>query len=162
MKKQIQTALSLLLAFLMVFCLASCDIMKKESPETNTSASTSDNSNAGIEKTGLWATATYTQDTELGEGAKNVVVEVKVADQAVKFTIHTDKNTVGEALLEHELISGEEGAYGLYVKAVNGITADYDVDQSYWAFYVNGEYAMKGIELTEIDEGATYQLVYTK
>ena len=53
--------------------------------------------------------------------------------------IKTKKWTVGEALLDKEIISGEEGPYGLYVKTVNGITADYDVDQTYWAFYINGE-----------------------
>ena len=57
------------------------------------------------------------------------------------FEVSTDKETVGEALLDAKLIEGEEGAYGLYVKKVNGIVADYDVDQTYWAFYVDGEYA---------------------
>ena len=111
---------------------------------------------------GLWENATYRRDTEFGEGAKTTVVEVKVNDQAVKFTIHTDKDTVGAALMEHGLIAGEEGAYGLYVKVVNGITADYDVDQSYWSFYINGEYAMTGVDATTIDESAVYSLVYTK
>ena len=78
------------------------------------------------------------------------------------FTVNTDKETVGEALLEHELIAGEDGQYGLYIKTVNGITADYDVDQSYWAFYADGEYAMAGVDMTEIDEDVTYQLAYTK
>ena len=72
------------------------------------------------------------------------------------FEIHTDKETVGEALLELELIAGEDGEFGLYVKEVNGITADYDVDQTYWAFYVDGEYAMSGVDVTNIEEGKTY------
>ena len=29
-----------------------------------------------------------------------------------------------DALIEHNLIEGEKGAYGLYVKKVNGITAE--------------------------------------
>jgi len=65
-------------------------------------------------------------------------------------------------LIEHGLIDGDEGPYGLYVKVVNGMTADYDVDKSYWSFYINGEYAMTGVDATEITEGTTYQLVYTK
>ena len=91
-----------------------------------------------------------------------MVVDVKVEDKTVRFTVKTDKDTVGEALMEHDLIAGEEGQYGLYVKVVNGIRADYDVDKSYWAFYINGEYAMTGVELTEIDEGSIYQLEYAK
>lgn len=115
-----------------------------------------------VDKTGLWENATYLQDTELGEGAKTVTVEVKVEEQTVTFTINTDKKTVGEALIENKLVEGDQGAYGLYIKKVNGITADYDIDQSYWAFYINGEMAMTGVDLTDIDENATYRLEYTK
>ena len=115
-----------------------------------------------IDATGLWENATYLQDTEFGEGAKTVKVEVKVEEQMVTFTINTDKKTVGEALVENDLIAGDEGAFGLYVKKVNGITADYDIDQSYWAFYINGEMAMTGVDMTDIDENATYRLEYTK
>ena len=61
-----------------------------------------------------------------------------------------------------ELIAGEEGEFGLYVKTVNGITADYDVDQTYWAFYVDGEYAMSGVDVTTIEEGKTYALKVEK
>ena len=115
-----------------------------------------------VDKDGLWENATYRKDMEFGSGAKTVTVEVKVGESAVTFTIHTDKATVGEALFEHKLIDGEQGQYGLYIKTVNGILADYDVDQSYWGFYVNGEYALSGVDTTEISEGAVYSLVYTK
>lgn len=115
-----------------------------------------------VDKTGLWENATYLQDTELGEGAKTVTVEVKVEEQTVTFTINTDKKTVGEALIENKLIEGDQGAYGIYIKKVNGITADYDIDQSYWAFYINGEMAMTGVDSTDIDENAIYRLEYTK
>ena len=115
-----------------------------------------------MKKDGLWENAVYLQDTEFGSGSKTAVVEVSVEDQIVTFTVHTDADTVGAALLEHELIDGEEGAYGLYVKVVNGITADYDVDKSYWAFYVDGEYASTGVDTTQIAENAVYRLEYTK
>ena len=113
-------------------------------------------------QTGLWANAAYTEDTTFGDGAKTVVVEVTAEEKTVTFTVKTDKDTVGAALLEHALIAGDESEYGLYVKVVNGITADYDVDQSYWAFYVDGEYAASGVDTTSITEGVTYQLAYTK
>ena len=102
------------------------------------------------------------KDTELGEGAKTVTVEVVAAEQTVKFTVHTDKETVGAALLELGLIAGEESQYGLYIKQVNGITADYDVDQTYWAFYINGEYAMTGADSTELTDGAVYKFERAK
>ncbi len=93
----------------------------------------------------------------LGEG--NTKFAFTVTDKEgneTAFEIHTDKETVGEALLELGLIEGDEGEYGLYVKTVNGITADYDADGVYWAFYVNGEYAQSGVDSTAVTEGDTY------
>ena len=98
-----------------------------------------------------------TQATILGEGSTQFAFTVVDKDgKETAFEIHTDKEIVGEALLDLELIAGDDGAYGLYVKTVNGITADYDTDQTYWAFYVNGEYAASGVDTTPIEEGKTY------
>ena len=93
----------------------------------------------------------------LGEGKTMFLFTVVDKDgNETNFEIHTDKEIVGEALLDLELIAGDDGEFGLYVKTVNGITADYDVDQTYWAFYVNGEYGMTGVDATDIEAGATY------
>lgn len=78
------------------------------------------------------------------------------------FDITTDKTTVGAALLEEGLIAGEDGQYGLYVTEVNGIVADYNVDQTYWAFYVNGEYASSGVDTTDVVDGSTYSFKVEK
>ncbi|MBO5177851.1 MAG: DUF4430 domain-containing protein [Lachnospiraceae bacterium] len=100
---------------------------------------------------------------KLGEGKTQFNFTVVDKDgKETAFDIHTDKTTVGDALLELGLIAGEEGAYGLYVKQVNGITADYDVDQTYWAFYINGEYGMTGVDVTNIEAGATYSFKVEK
>jgi len=109
-----------------------------------------------------WDNAKYTENTTFGEGAKAVEVEVKVNDNSVTFTINTDAEMLGDALIAHELLSGDQGDYGLYVKVVNGITADYDVDRSYWGFYRNGEYLMTGIDTTPIAGGEHFEIVYTK
>ena len=102
-------------------------------------------------------------DNVRGTGATTFTFTVTDKDgKETAFTIHTDKTTVGDALLEVGLIAGEEGAYGLYVKTVNGITADYDVDGTYWAFYENGEYAMTGVDKTNITPGATYSFKVEK
>ena len=77
------------------------------------------------------------------------------------FDITTSKATVGEALLDEGLIAGENSEYGLYVTSVNGMTADWDNDQTYWAFYIDGEYAMTGVDATEVTEGAPYSFVLT-
>ncbi len=102
---------------------------------------------------------TLTEGATIGEGDTAFTLEVTDGDgNTVTATIKTDEKTVGGALLSLGVIEGEEGPYGLYVKKVNGITADYDVDGTYWSFYVDGEYAVTGVDKTAITEGATYAL----
>lgn len=100
---------------------------------------------------------------ELGEGEKVFYLDVTGADGTSSYyTIHTQAETVGKALLELELIQGEEAGYGLYVTTVSGETLDWDKDGMYWAFYVNGEYASTGVDATQIEAEATYALVAEK
>ena len=115
-----------------------------------------------ILETDVWANATYQEDVTFGEGEKTLMVSVTAEEKTVTLTLYSDKKTVGEALLEHDLIAGENGAYGLYVKVVNGITADYDVNQSYWSFMKDGEPMMTGVDGEEFSNGDKYELVYTK
>ncbi len=72
------------------------------------------------------------------------------------FLVKTNEETVGDALYALGLIDGEEGSYGLYIKSVNGIVADYDADSTYWSFYIDGEYAMTGASSTPIEAEKTY------
>ena len=99
----------------------------------------------------------YTEDTTLGTGSKTITfIATHIDGTKVKFTIKTDKEVLSEALLEHDLIEGEDGAFGLYVKKVNGITQDFDKDETYWALYIGGDYAMTGVDSTPVTDGATY------
>ena len=101
--------------------------------------------------------------TVLGEGATVFYFNVVDKDGAeTKFEIHTDKTVVGEALMELGLIEGDMGDYGLYVKKVNGITADYETDGTYWAFYIGDDYGMTGVDMTDIQAGATYAFKVSK
>ena len=158
-----KTALRLTATLLCLLCItlavASCDLFGVETPETSATVSADGSSESTPEKSpSIWDDALYSTDKEFGSGSKVVTVEVVAEGKTVVFTVRTDKGTVGEALLEHGLLAGEEGPYGLYVKRVNGLEADYDKDQTYWAFYINGSYAMSGVELTEIEEGTVYRL----
>ncbi len=112
--------------------------------------------------TDIWADAVYMDDTEIGSGAKTVLVDVVFEDKTVTLTVHSDKTTLGDALYEHGLIDGEKGPYGLYVKKVNGIIADYDKNRAYWGFNKNGESMMTGVDMTEFKDGEHYEFVYTK
>lgn len=94
---------------------------------------------------------------ELGEGSvKFGFVVVDGDGNETDYVIHTDAKTVGDALLEQHLIEGDDSEYGLYVKTVNGVTADYDTDGTYWAFYINDEYASTGVDATPVTDGDTY------
>ena len=141
MKHTAKAFLAIFLAVLMIFCITACGEKKSDD---------------------LWASATYTENTTLGEGAKTITVEVTANEKTVVFTVKTDAETVGAALLEHSLIAGDQSEYGLYVKTVNGMLADYDVDQTYWSFTIAGEMAMTGVDQTELVDGTVYGLVRTK
>lgn len=75
------------------------------------------------------------------------------------FTITTQREFLADALLDKNLIV-ESDSPGMY-NTVDGETADYSVNQSYWGFYVDGEYAMEGMNTTPIVDGGKYKLEYT-
>lgn len=159
MKKTLKSFVAFILVVFSLFSLCACTAPETPNTEESTHETTTlDN----VQLPSLWENAIYTENKEFGNGSKTLTVEVTAAEKTVVFTVKTDKETVGEALIEHNLIAGENGTYGLYIKSVNGILADYSVDQSYWAFYLGDEYASTGVDLTEITEGVTYKLIYTK
>ena len=90
------------------------------------------------------------------------VVVTDLDGKETTFVYSSNAASVGEALVAEGLIEGHETEYGLYIDTVNGITADWDADQTYWAFYINGEYATTGIDGTEIVADTTYGLTLTK
>ena len=153
MKKQTFKS-SLLTVFLLVLLVAalaismiSCD---KEGSETE------------APETSVETTAAPTE-TEVGEGQTSFTFKVKFKDGSERtYLVKTDKTNLGEALIETGLIEGEDGPYGLYIKTVNGILADYDIDQSYWAISKNGEASATGIDSIRFLDGEHYELVYTK
>jgi hypothetical protein len=112
-----------------------------------------------VDAEGRWADAIYLNDTEFGEGSKTVNVTVKAGDDEITFTIHSDERYLGDALLEHGLIDGDMGEFGIYIKKVNGILADYDNDKTYWGFYKSGEMMMVGVSGAEFADGDSYELV---
>lgn len=148
-RKSNKTLLSLILSTMLIVAMAFS--------MTACSDKHTDDSQAGTDVSVNTQVETNADVTVMGEGATvfNFVVVDKDGNETT-FEIHTDKTTVGDALLDVELIAGDTSEYGLYVKTVNGITADYDVDGTYWAFYINGEMAMSGVDTTDVVEGDTY------
>ncbi len=101
--------------------------------------------------------------TVVGEGSTVFDFTVTKPDgSVVAYEVHTDEETVGAALVACELIAGDMGDYGLYVKTVAGVTLDYDKDKMYWAFYENDAYAVAGVDKTAIADGVTYSFRASK
>jgi len=98
----------------------------------------------------------------LGEGNTVLTLLVSSPDgdrtSQVIRNICTDKATLGEALDEAGLIGRD--ATGMVV-TVDGVTLDWDKDHAYWAFYINGETAMHGVDDETITAGNIYGLEYT-
>lgn len=101
--------------------------------------------------------------TFIGEGNTVFTFTVTFEDATMHlYEVSTDAVTVGDALLELNLIEGEDSEYGLYVKTVDGVTLDWDTDAAYWAFYVDGEYATSSVDSTEIVDGSIYTFAYAE
>lgn len=98
------------------------------------------------------------------KGAKELTIEVIDNNTAsTVYTVHTDAEYLRQAIEETEglTVEGTESEYGMMVETVNGITADYNVDGSYWAFFVDGDYCNYGIDTQPVEDGQAYQIVYT-
>ena len=95
------------------------------------------------------------------EGSKAFTVTVVHANgDEKKFEYRTDAEKLGGFLEEKGLIDSKGADQGMF-HSVDGEKADWNVNQSYWAFYIGEDYAMTGIYDTNIEDGAAYKLVYT-
>ena len=100
-----------------------------------------------------------------GSAAGEITITVEVINSAGEHTDHTittKASKLADALLEAGFVEGPVEEYGLYITTVDGETADWNVDQSYWALSQNGEYLMTGASDTEIHDGDHFELTYTK
>lgn len=159
MKKRIlSSVLAVLMCAVVTFSLCACDETTNKADKTPTNTATADN----VSVDPLWANATYLEDVALGEGKTTIEVKVEAGQKAVTVTINTDAQNLEDALTGVKLVEGDKGEFGLYIKKVNGILADYDTDSTYWAMYKDGEYLMTGAKDTEITSGDHYEIVRTK
>lgn len=154
MKNTMTRLLALLLCVLTLcvsLALVSCDlpllkneVTKTEAPATGTTAPETDTEAATEARVSFTLTVTF------GDGSTK------------DYTVATDKDNVGDALLAEGIVAGDVGEYGLYIKTVAGVTADWDKDQTYWGLYVNGDYSMVGISGVKVTEGLRVELKLEK
>ena len=99
---------------------------------------------------------------ETSAGTKSITVTVVHADGLEKvFAYSTDEEYLGPVLLDQGLVEGEEGPYGLVINAVDGESASWEENQSYWALFIGEEYATTGADTTPVNDGDAFKLVYT-
>ena len=126
----------------MIFSLCACN---KNSVQDSSQPSTADSSSPEI--------------VEKGNGATSFYFTVVFDDgKESHYKIKTDKTTVGEALQELGIVSGEEGPYGLYVTCVDGETHKYEDDGKFWAFYDGENMSSTGVDKTQIKADGNYSL----
>ena len=136
MKQTLKISVSLLLALAALLCLMACSRGSAE---------------------GLWENATYRKDATVGEGSKEVKVDVVIGEEFITLTVKTDEELLGNALYKEGLINDAD-----FFDTVNGVKADWNADKAYWGFYKGDEYMLVGVNQTSISGGEHYRLVYTK
>ena len=99
-------------------------------------------------------------DETTGEAVTFTLTVVGPDGTATEHEITSDAANLGDALLAEGIVEGENGDYGLYITAVDGITADFNTDGAYWSLYIGEVYAMTGVSDTPIAEGDVFKLVY--
>ena len=108
---------------------------------------------------GLWLASR--SGNEQAPGGATFTVVVVHADKSEKTFSYTTEETNLGAFLEAEGLIDSQGSDPGMFHSVDGERADWNENQSYWAFYIGGEYAMTGIYDTAICDSTTYKLEYT-
>lgn len=94
-------------------------------------------------------------------GAKSITVTVVHGDGSSKeIEFRTDAEYLGDALTEQKLVEGDEGEFGLFIRSVDGETADISRDQ-WWNITKGGEMLMTGADMTPIQDGDAFELTLT-
>jgi len=99
------------------------------------------------------------EDPEVVESPITVTLIVTMPDGTqTTHSLTTTRYTLGEVLRDYGLIECDNKNM---IVAVDGVDANWDKDQAYWAFYIDGEYAMHGVDDEAIADGNTYAFEYT-
>ena len=156
-----RTSKALAMAFVCSFALVftACGSTDKETPSFANGSSVAGAAESG--ESSLWENALYKEDAEIGEGAHSVSVKVEIGDRSVTLTVKSDKDNLADMLTESGLVEGDNGEYGLYIKKVNGVSADYETDGAYWGLNKDGEPSAVGASFITVKDGEHYELVYT-
>ena len=96
------------------------------------------------------------------EGKKSVTVTVTYDDGSTKdFTYETEENYLGPLLRNEGLVAGHVDGDSFFIDAVDGLTADYSANESWWKVLADGEQAFVGVDEIALKDGGVYALQYT-
>ena len=104
------------------------------------------------------------------EGVKTVAIKVDYGSLERKtdsYFLETEGYYVLDAmkkcsdLYANFSYGGSDSGYGFFVETINGETASWAKNNSYWALYINGDYASYGVSQQAIADGDIILFVYT-
>ncbi|MEG1614489.1 MAG: DUF4430 domain-containing protein [Oscillospiraceae bacterium] len=104
---------------------------------------------------------TTTKKPTTAQATKEITVEVVAADKSKKsFKIDTDEGFLRKALEQEKLVQGTESEYGLFIKTVNGYTAN-ESNKEWWCITKAGKTVETGVDTTPISDGDKFELTLT-
>ena len=153
MKNTNRKLIALLMAVMMMLSLAACG--------SKAPADAPDESPAVTESAAPEAAQEAAEAPSDEEAEKNITVTVIHGDESRNvLEITTKAENLREALEPEGIIAGDDSEFGLFVKTVDGETAD-DSQQQWWAVTKDGEMAETGVDGIVINDGDSYEFTLT-
>ena len=89
-----------------------------------------------------------------------VTLTITMPDNSLNIReITTRETNLGEALRKKGMIQCDESGV---IVSVEGVEANWEKDQTFWAFEIDGAYAGHGVDDEEIAAGKAYALIFTQ
>ena len=135
-------------------CLGGC------SPDKN--AASSDLSSASVQSSDTVDGGSDSETAVADESEEKLItVTVVVSDtDSRSYEITTDADNLRDAMEAEGKIEGSESDFGLFITAVDGVTAD-ESKQEWWCLTKDGEMWNYGIDSTKIENGDLFELTLT-
>lgn len=112
---------------------------------------------------GVKAVLYFAADKPVG-GEKSVSIEVIYQDgTSTLYQVNTDAEYLLGAMQDTEGLNfeGEDSTYGVTIYNINGVVANYNENDAYWAFYVGDEYCAYGVSEQPVYDGDAFKIVYS-